>query len=55
MTRILEASKREKQRLRFDAAEVEFNCRGCFRAVARGDDMRLVNDSQHVNVNPDFK
>ncbi|MCI4384914.1 hypothetical protein PGIGA_G00044280 [Pangasianodon gigas] len=53
--RILEAKKKERRRLRYDAAEVEFDCRGCFRAVARGDDMRIVNSSQHVNINPDFE
>ncbi|NP_001265738.1 probable ATP-dependent RNA helicase DHX58 [Ictalurus punctatus] len=53
--RILMANQRERRRLRYDAAEVEFDCRGCFTAVARGDDMRLVNDTQHININPDFE
>ncbi|XP_053471371.1 probable ATP-dependent RNA helicase DHX58 [Ictalurus furcatus] len=53
--RLLMANQRERRRLRYDAAEVEFNCRGCFTAVARGDDMRLVNDTQHININPDFE
>lgn len=55
MARILKANQSERRRLRYDAAEVEFDCRGCFAAVARGDDMRLVNDTQHININPDFE
>ncbi|KAM9457128.1 ATP-dependent RNA helicase DHX58 [Clarias gariepinus] len=54
-SRILEARQKDKRRLRYDPAEVAFECRGCFKSVARGDDMRLVNDTQHVNVNPDFE
>ncbi|KAF4092896.1 hypothetical protein AMELA_G00027430 [Ameiurus melas] len=55
MARILKANQNERRRLRYDAAEVEFDCRGCFAAVARGDDMRLVNDTQHININPNFE
>ncbi|KAF5903248.1 putative ATP-dependent RNA helicase DHX58, partial [Clarias magur] len=53
--RILEARQKDKRRRRYDPDEVAFECRGCFRSVARGDDMRLVNDTQHVNVSPDFE
>lgn len=55
MARILEANQKEQRRMRYDPAEVTLDCRGCYKSVARGSDIRLVNDSQYVNVNPDFE
>ncbi|KAF7697889.1 probable ATP-dependent RNA helicase DHX58 [Silurus meridionalis] len=55
MSRVLEATQRKEKRLKYNSAEVEFECRGCFKSVARGDDIRIVNDSQHVNINPEFE
>ncbi|TSK28011.1 putative ATP-dependent RNA helicase DHX58 [Bagarius yarrelli] len=53
--RSLEAKESTLRRMRYNPAEVTFDCRGCFKSVARGDDMRLVNGTQHVNVNPNFE
>ncbi|XP_062874971.1 probable ATP-dependent RNA helicase DHX58 isoform X2 [Trichomycterus rosablanca] len=53
--RALEAMKREEKRLRFSPNEVQFLCRSCFTPVAHGDDIRIVNDTQHVNINSEFK
>ncbi|XP_026888819.1 probable ATP-dependent RNA helicase DHX58 [Electrophorus electricus] len=55
MQRNLASVQRDQRRRRYDPAQVEFSCRGCFITVARGDHMRVVNSSQYVNINPDFK
>ncbi|KAI4905895.1 hypothetical protein NFI96_013270 [Prochilodus magdalenae] len=55
MVRILASRQRDERRQRYDPAQVQFVCRGCFAPVAHGDDIRVVNDTQHVNVNPDFR
>uniref|UniRef100_A0AAR2JU10 RNA helicase n=1 Tax=Pygocentrus nattereri TaxID=42514 RepID=A0AAR2JU10_PYGNA len=53
--RYVACKRRDEKRKRYDPSQVQFICRGCFTPVAHGDDMRVVNNSQHVNVNPDFK
>lgn len=55
VARSLEANQRETRRRRFNPDEVTFECCRCFKSVAHGNDMRLVNDTQHVNINPDFE
>ncbi|XP_072549057.1 ATP-dependent RNA helicase DHX58 [Salminus brasiliensis] len=55
MERILASRQREEKRRRYDPAQVQFTCRGCFCAVAHGDDIRVVNNNQHININQNFK
>lgn len=37
------------------AASVQLLCRKCFTPVASGSDIRVIEDTHHVNVNADFK
>ncbi|XP_066498199.1 probable ATP-dependent RNA helicase DHX58 [Hoplias malabaricus] len=55
MERILSSRQREEKQTRYNPSQVQFICRNCFTAVAQGDDMRVVNGTQHVNISPDFK
>uniref|UniRef100_A0AAY4CWN9 RNA helicase n=1 Tax=Denticeps clupeoides TaxID=299321 RepID=A0AAY4CWN9_9TELE len=53
--RMLNEQSRQERRHRFGAEQVQLSCRKCFTSVAQGSDMRLIENSHHVNVNPDFK
>uniref|UniRef100_A0A1A8I431 RNA helicase n=1 Tax=Nothobranchius kuhntae TaxID=321403 RepID=A0A1A8I431_NOTKU len=46
--------KTEKKGL-FAASNVKILCRSCFKAVASGSDVKLLENSHYVNINPDFK
>uniref|UniRef100_H3D2C6 RNA helicase n=1 Tax=Tetraodon nigroviridis TaxID=99883 RepID=H3D2C6_TETNG len=48
-------SKKAKRRSQHTAARVQLLCRNCFRQVASGSDIRLVDNTHYVNINPDFK
>lgn len=48
-------SKKAKRRSQHTAASVQLLCRNCFKQVACGSDIRLVDNTHYVNVNPNFK
>lgn len=48
-------SQKAKRRSQHAAASVQFLCRNCFEPVASGSDIRLVDNSHYVNINPNFK
>lgn len=48
-------SKEAKRRSQHAAASVQLLCRNCFKQVASGSDIRLVDNTHYVNVNPSFK
>ncbi|KAM4692132.1 ATP-dependent RNA helicase DHX58 [Rhinophrynus dorsalis] len=39
----------------FRPEDVRFYCRGCGEAVSHGNDFRTVEETHHVNINPNFK
>ncbi|XP_020034083.2 ATP-dependent RNA helicase DHX58 [Castor canadensis] len=52
--RAARAVKRENQRQRFPAEHVQLLCINCMVAVGHGSDLRKVEGTHHVNVNPNF-
>lgn len=52
--KIAEQNNNEK-RQRFSASKVQLLCRNCFKAVAFGNDIRLLEGAHYVNINPEFK
>ncbi|XP_058509635.1 probable ATP-dependent RNA helicase DHX58 [Solea solea] len=40
---------------RHAAASVQLLCRNCFKSVASGSDIQLIDNAHYVNVNPDFE
>ncbi|KAG7220669.1 hypothetical protein INR49_017930 [Caranx melampygus] len=43
------------KRGRFAASNIQLLCRNCFKPVASGSDIQLVDNGQYVNVNTDFE
>lgn len=52
--RAARASQRERQRQQFPAECVQLLCINCMVAVGHGSDLRKVEGTHHVNVNPNF-
>lgn len=52
--RAAQAAQRESQRRQFLADEVQLLCINCMVAVGYGSDLRKVEGTHHVNVNPNF-
>ncbi|XP_067089203.1 probable ATP-dependent RNA helicase DHX58 [Osmerus mordax] len=44
-----------KKQSRYRAAEIQLVCRSCFKAVACGSDIKLIDNTHYVNVNPGFE
>uniref|UniRef100_A0A674CXM7 RNA helicase n=1 Tax=Salmo trutta TaxID=8032 RepID=A0A674CXM7_SALTR len=55
LTRQLAEQLKIKKRSRFSAATVQLSCRGCFVPVAFGNDIKVIENAHHVNINPDFE
>lgn len=55
IARKLAESQRAERRGRDPAESVRLLCRNCFRSVATGSDIKLVDNAHYVNVNPEFK
>ncbi|XP_062263239.1 probable ATP-dependent RNA helicase DHX58 [Platichthys flesus] len=53
-SRIKERSEMQKRSL-YTASSIQLLCRNCFKPVASGSDIKLIENVHHVNVNPDFK
>uniref|UniRef100_A0A3Q0RW22 RNA helicase n=1 Tax=Amphilophus citrinellus TaxID=61819 RepID=A0A3Q0RW22_AMPCI len=51
----LEQRHQADRRSRNTAASIQLLCRNCFTPVASGSDIKLVDNVQYVNINPDFK
>ncbi|XP_008327470.1 ATP-dependent RNA helicase DHX58 [Cynoglossus semilaevis] len=54
MRRTLE-NLRMTEKSRNAASSIQLLCRNCFEPVAFGSDIKLIENSLYVNVNPDFK
>ncbi|KAM6904440.1 ATP-dependent RNA helicase DHX58 [Xenentodon cancila] len=52
--KVLEQQKMEK-RNQYAASSIQLLCRNCFTPVARGSDIKLLENAHFVNINPDFK
>lgn len=52
--KLAERHKVEKKS-RYTAANIRLLCRNCFKSVASGSDIRLLDNAHFVNVNPDFE
>lgn len=55
MTRELAKSRLEEGRRHNTPADVKLLCRSCFKHVAFGSDIRLIDNEHYVNINPGFK
>lgn len=55
LTRIQAERKRDERKQRYSPAQVQLQCRGCFLQVCSGEDIRTIENSHHVNINPEFK
>uniref|UniRef100_A0A8C1HN98 RNA helicase n=1 Tax=Cyprinus carpio carpio TaxID=630221 RepID=A0A8C1HN98_CYPCA len=44
----------EKPEQRYNPAQAQFQCRGCFLPVCSGEDLRKIENTHHVNINPEF-
>lgn len=52
--RAAQAAQRESQRRQFPVEHVQLLCINCMVAVGHGSDLRKVEGTHHVNVNPNF-
>ncbi|XP_013374840.1 PREDICTED: probable ATP-dependent RNA helicase DHX58 isoform X2 [Chinchilla lanigera] len=52
--RAARATQRDRQRRQFPAEHVRLLCINCMVAVGHGSDLRKVEGTHHVNVNPNF-
>eukprot|EP00066_Takifugu_rubripes_P002741 XP_003964848.1 PREDICTED: probable ATP-dependent RNA helicase DHX58 [Takifugu rubripes] len=55
MKRKVQESQKAKRRSQHTPASVQLLCRNCFKQVASGSDIRLLDKAHYVNINPDFK
>ncbi|XP_044153719.1 probable ATP-dependent RNA helicase DHX58 [Bufo gargarizans] len=55
LTERLVKKNKEESKKKFLPSEVRLDCRNCSAAVAYGNDLRVVEESHHVNINPTFK
>ncbi|KAM4598464.1 ATP-dependent RNA helicase DHX58 isoform 1-T2 [Polymixia lowei] len=53
--RQLEDKMKIVKKSRYNAATIQLLCRNCFTPVAFGNDIKLLENSHYVNINPDFK
>lgn len=55
LIRIEAERKKEARKQRYSPSQVQLQCRGCFVLVGLGEEIRKIENSHHVNINPDFK
>ncbi|XP_074512255.1 ATP-dependent RNA helicase DHX58 [Sebastes fasciatus] len=53
--RKLAERRKVEKKSRYAAANIQLLCRNCFKSVASGSDIRLLDNAHFVNVNPDFE
>nr|QGS83880.1 LGP2 [Bostrychus sinensis] len=51
----LAEQRNNDRRHRFSAAKIQLLCRNCFKPVAFGSDIKLVEGAHYVNINKEFK
>uniref|UniRef100_A0A8C2HU09 RNA helicase n=1 Tax=Cyprinus carpio TaxID=7962 RepID=A0A8C2HU09_CYPCA len=55
MTRIQAERKKNERKQRYSPSQVQFQCRDCFLLVCSGEDLRKIENTHHVNINPEFE
>uniref|UniRef100_A0A672RCF9 Probable ATP-dependent RNA helicase DHX58 n=1 Tax=Sinocyclocheilus grahami TaxID=75366 RepID=A0A672RCF9_SINGR len=55
MSRIQAEKKKDEREQRYSPGQVQFQCRGCFLPVCSGEDLRKIENTHHVNINPEFE
>ncbi|XP_029015698.1 probable ATP-dependent RNA helicase DHX58 [Betta splendens] len=59
MQAVLESKLAERlqteKRSRYTAARVQLQCRNCFKSVALGSAIKLIDNTHYVNISPDFR
>ncbi|XP_043089590.1 probable ATP-dependent RNA helicase DHX58 isoform X1 [Puntigrus tetrazona] len=55
MIRMQAERKKDERKQRYSPGQVLFQCRGCFLRVCRGEDLRKIENTHHVNINTDFE
>ncbi|XP_039543155.1 probable ATP-dependent RNA helicase DHX58 isoform X2 [Pimephales promelas] len=55
LIRLETEKKKDARKQRYSPAEVQLHCRGCFLRVCSGEDIKTIENSHHVNINPEFK
>nr|AIX47137.1 LGP2 [Cyprinus carpio] len=54
LIRIQGERKKDERKQRYSPAQAQFQCRGCFLPVCSGEDLRKIENTHHVNINPEF-
>lgn len=55
LIRIEAERKKDARKQRYSPDQVHLQCRGCFVFVGLGEDIRKIENSHHVNINPEFQ
>lgn len=56
MIRLRLAEKRmTEQKSRYSASNIQLLCRNCFKTVASGSDIQIIDNVHYVNINPQFE
>ncbi|XP_059410621.1 ATP-dependent RNA helicase DHX58-like [Carassius carassius] len=55
MTRIEAERKKNERKQHYSPGQVQFQCRDCFLPVCSGEDLRTIENTHHVNINPEFE
>nr|ANY28498.1 LGP2 [Mylopharyngodon piceus] len=55
LIRIEAERKKDARKRRYSPDQVQLQCRGCFVFVGLGEDIRKIENSHHVNINPEFQ
>ncbi|XP_047427691.1 probable ATP-dependent RNA helicase DHX58 [Mugil cephalus] len=51
----IEEKKKTEKKSRYLASNIKLLCRNCFKVVATGSDIKLIDNTHYINVNPEFK
>ncbi|XP_052400761.1 ATP-dependent RNA helicase DHX58 [Carassius gibelio] len=54
LIRIQAEKKKDDRKQRYSPVQAQFQCRGCFLPVCSGEDLRKIENTHHVNINPEF-
>ncbi|XP_016395114.1 probable ATP-dependent RNA helicase DHX58 [Sinocyclocheilus rhinocerous] len=54
LIRIQAERKKDERKQRYSPGQAQFQCRECFLPVCSGEDLRKIENTHHVNINPEF-
>ncbi|XP_026063869.1 ATP-dependent RNA helicase DHX58 [Carassius auratus] len=55
MIRMEAERKKNERKQHYSPGQVQFQCRECFLPVCSGEDLRTIENTHHVNINPEFE